>query len=206
MKIVGFNASPRKNGNSRLAIEKILNYGKENNAEVELIDLNEMNITPCQSCNYCKTHAGLCVLDDDMQDIRKKIIECDAFVLAAPIYFSQMNAQASTFINRLYAFFQTEMIQKQGESYVVTVTNIYDYDIKDSEKLKNIKSAVIITQGMSDETEYGNYLNSGIFDQINLLFDLKDVIVLPDMNVPGIIEERQDDLEKIEKLAEKIIN
>lgn len=205
MKILAFNASPRLNGNCRAAIEKIAEHAKEKGAQLEIIDLNLANIKPCLSCNFCKTHAGLCMIDDDMQEYRKKIAESDAIVLAAPIYFSQINAQATTFINRLYSFFQTEMVQQEGESYVVTVTNIYDYDIENSEQLKQIKAGIIITQGIKDESKYEKYLDSGIFDQINLLFDLKDVIVLGDTNVPGIIKERPEQLEKISSLAEKLI-
>ena len=206
MKIIGLNASPRINGNGRSAISKILDDARKAGYETELIDLNLLNMSPCQSCNFCKTHAGLCFLDDDMLELTRKLKKADAFVLASPIYFSQINAQATTFINRLYSFFQTEMVQKHGESYVVTVTNIYDYDIVDSDKLKKIKAGIILTQGLKDENEYTEYINSGIFDQINLLFDLKDVIVLPDSNIPGIINDRNEDLDKISQLSKKLLD
>lgn len=205
MKIVALNASPRLNGNCRTALEKVIEYAQNNDAEVEIIDLNIANIKPCQSCNYCKAHAGLCMIDDDMQEIHKKIIESDAFILAAPIYFSQMNAQANMFINRLYSFFQTEMLQQEGESYIVTISNIYDYDIKDSEKLKKIRAGIIVTQGLENIHEYDSYLASGVLAQIDLLFDLKDVVVLNDTNVPGIIEQRPEQLDKIKVLTEKLI-
>ena len=205
MKIIGLNASPRINGNCQMATNKILKQAEQLGYETELINLNLLDIKPCQSCNFCKKHAGLCAIDDDMQDLHKKIKEADAFILAAPIYFSQLNAQATTFINRLYAFFQTEMLQQDGESYIVTIKNIYDYDIIDSDALKKIKAGIIITQGMENEEEYTQYINSGIFEQINLLFNLKNITVLTDTNIPGIIEKREEQLDKIEKFTKKLM-
>ncbi|MBE6494678.1 MAG: flavodoxin family protein [Methanosphaera stadtmanae] len=205
MKILGFNASPRLEGNCRLSVNKVLEYAKTLGYETELIDLNLLDIKPCLSCNFCKAHAGLCMLDDDMQDIRRKIREADALILAAPIYFSQLNAQATLFINRLYAFYQTEMLQAKGESYIVTIKNIYDYDILDSDVLKNIKAGVIITQGLENEEEYSKYIESGIFDQLNFLFNLKDILVLTDTNEPGIVGKRDEQLAKIDNFAKTVL-
>lgn len=205
MKILGFNASPRFIGNGKYATNKVLNIAKENGAEVEFIDLNSAHIKPCQSCNYCKTHAGLCILDDDMQDIRRKIKESDALVLVAPIFFSQLNAQAILFIDRLYAFFHTEYVQEYENGYVVSFNDMSDFEIIDSDALKKIKASVIITQGDKDKDKCKNYIECGVFDQLKMLFDFKDVVVLPDNNMPNSIKDKKDQIEIIEKVAEKLI-
>nr|WP_302290941.1 NAD(P)H-dependent oxidoreductase [Methanosphaera stadtmanae] len=145
------------------------------------------------------------MLDDDMQDIKRKITDCDAIILVAPIYFSQINAQATVFINRLYSFFQTEYVQKYENGYVVSVNDFNDFEIINSDKLKNIKISIILTQGEKDTTDTEKYIESGLFNQLNLLFDVKDVEILPDNNEPGIVKDKKDQIEVIEKVAKNLI-
>ena len=205
MKIIGFNASPRFTGNGKVISNKVLSMAREKGFDTEFIDLSTAHIKPCQSCNYCKTHAGICILDDDMQDIKRKITDCDAIILVAPIYFSQINAQATVFINRLYSFFQTEYVQKYENGYVVSVNDFNDFEIINSDKLKNIKISIILTQGEKDTTDTEKYIESGLFNQLNLLFDVKDVEILPYNNEPGIVKDKKDQIEVIEKVAKNLI-
>ena len=46
------------------------------------LNLNKLNIKPCQACIHCKTNEGVCATHDDMQMIYEEIPESEAFVLA----------------------------------------------------------------------------------------------------------------------------
>lgn len=103
-KIILVNASPRKNGNCAMA----LNILQQNltDAEVEMFDLNTKTINPCLACNACKgKETAQCVQKDDMSDLLNRLDNCDALVIASPIYFGMVNGVAKTFLDRIYPFF-----------------------------------------------------------------------------------------------------
>lgn len=105
MKIIGFIASPRKEGNTAWIINKILEGAKEQGAETLTWYFSDLDIKPCQSCYGCKKGDQGCIIDDDMQKLYGAIEHADALVLGSPVYMGQMSAQAKIFTDRLFAQF-----------------------------------------------------------------------------------------------------
>lgn len=68
MKVIGYNASPRKNGSTAWVIDKILDGAKEAGAITEIWHVGELDIKPCRGCLGC-VKSGKCGLADDMQKI-----------------------------------------------------------------------------------------------------------------------------------------
>ena len=54
MKIIGINASPRKNANTQTLVESALNGAAEKGAETRLVNLRQLNINGCTGCERCK--------------------------------------------------------------------------------------------------------------------------------------------------------
>ncbi|KUK13787.1 MAG: NADPH-dependent FMN reductase [bacterium 42_11] len=102
MKAIGIVGSPRKNSNTQILVEAILKGAEEKGMETKLFRLNEMNIKPCQGCNFCQEN-GICKQKDDMQKLYEAISTCDTLVLGSPIYMSYVTAQTKIFLDRLYA-------------------------------------------------------------------------------------------------------
>ena len=102
MKITGFNASPRKDGNTAWAVNMILEAAKDSGAETQTWNSGDLDIKPCRGCLACTKGNG-CAINDDMQKIYRALKETDVLVLGAPIYMGQMSAQAKTFMDRLFA-------------------------------------------------------------------------------------------------------
>jgi multimeric flavodoxin WrbA len=103
VKVAGFIASPRKEGNTAWIVNKILEGAKEQGAETRSWHFNDLDIKPCQSCYGCK-HGDLgCMINDDMRKIYAELEEADVFVLGSPVYMGQMSAQAKIFTDRLFA-------------------------------------------------------------------------------------------------------
>jgi len=102
MKILGFNASPRQDGNTSWVLNKILEGAAERGAETRLWHCGGLDIKPCQGCLGCVRSDG-CVLADDMREIYAALKPAEALVLASPVYMGQMTAQAKTFVDRLFA-------------------------------------------------------------------------------------------------------
>jgi multimeric flavodoxin WrbA len=105
MKIIGFIASPRKEGNTAWIVNKILEGAKEQGAETQSWYFSDLDIKPCRSCYGCKQGDQGCIINDDMQKLYDAIERADALVLGSPVYMGQMSAQAKIFTDRLFARF-----------------------------------------------------------------------------------------------------
>ena len=104
-KILIFNGSPRKNGNTSTLINECLRAINESGKEAEVFFLNRMKINPCQFCDWCiKNNALSCVQKDDMVELYPKLLESDTIIIASPIFWFNISAQMKSFIDRLYAF------------------------------------------------------------------------------------------------------
>lgn len=88
MKYLLLMGSPRRNGNTYELLKPFMDELKQNNIEHELIWLYVKNIKSCTACRNCQKDWSIfgCPIKDDAQEIFDKIIECDAIILATPIY------------------------------------------------------------------------------------------------------------------------
>jgi multimeric flavodoxin WrbA len=103
MKIMGFIASPHKEGNTSWIVNKILEGAKEQGAETKSWYFSDLDIKPCRGCLDCHKGDRGCTINDDMQKIYDAAEHADAIVLGSPIYMGQMSAQAKIFTDRLFA-------------------------------------------------------------------------------------------------------
>ncbi len=115
MKVLGFNGSPRKGGNTVTLVEAVLSGAASKGAETRLVNLNELDIKGCQGCEACKKAPGKCALKDDMTPLLQEMAECDAVVLGTPIYWFRVTAQLKMLIDRLYCFMGVEKNPDTGE-------------------------------------------------------------------------------------------
>ncbi|MCX7793594.1 MAG: flavodoxin family protein [Thermodesulfovibrionales bacterium] len=112
MKIVAFNGSPRVEGNTDILIKECLRPVKEAGHEIILFNLNLMNIKPCQDCGGCET-SGRCIINDDMAEIYDAIREGHRFILASPVFFFSLSAQAKVMIDRCQSFWCEKYLLKK---------------------------------------------------------------------------------------------
>jgi multimeric flavodoxin WrbA len=104
MKVLCVHGSPRKNGNSATIAKKFLEVAKARGATVETYILNDLNFKPCQACYACKTTLERCALKDDLTPVLNALGECDLVVVATPVYYGDISAQAKAFIDRTFSF------------------------------------------------------------------------------------------------------
>lgn len=102
MEILGVVCSPRKNGNTEILVREGLRGAQEAGANVELLKPFELNIAPCDGCQACRK-SGECKIEDDMQQVYKKLLSVDGIIIGSPVYFWSVSAQAKIFIDRTYA-------------------------------------------------------------------------------------------------------
>ncbi|HEX8947591.1 MAG TPA: flavodoxin family protein [Dissulfurispiraceae bacterium] len=113
MKIVAFQGSPRVKGNTEILLTEALKPAEQAGHEVRLFRLNTMNIRPCQNCGGCE-ETGCCILDDDMKKISAAIREADRVILASPIFFFGLSAQAKIMIDRCQEFWCERYLLKRS--------------------------------------------------------------------------------------------
>ena len=112
MKVVAFFGSPRIGGNTDILLQEALKPIKAAGHEVVQYNLNAMNIRPCQDCGGC-TETGVCVVNDDMKDIYESIRTGSRFIIASPVFFYSVSAQAKAMIDRCQAFWcEKYLLQK----------------------------------------------------------------------------------------------
>ncbi len=101
MKVLGICASPRGSKSTTVKlVQAALDGAKAGGAEVELVDLCELDIEFCNACQVCfKT--GKCIHKDDFQAIYDKILAADGLVWGSPNYFHTVTSQMKTLIDRM---------------------------------------------------------------------------------------------------------
>jgi multimeric flavodoxin WrbA len=78
-------------------------------AKVKTIILNDLKIAPCQHCDAC-FEAGKCRIEDDMQMVYGELEQADRIVLASPIQFMGVSAQAKAMIDRCQALWARKYV------------------------------------------------------------------------------------------------
>ena len=102
MKVLAFNGSPRKNGNTELLLRTALGPAEEAGMETELIQVGGTGVQHCKACYWCaKNKDRRCSNESDM--VNKwlaKMYEADAIILGSPTYFADMSSEMKAFIDR----------------------------------------------------------------------------------------------------------
>ncbi|MFA5629508.1 MAG: flavodoxin family protein [Dehalococcoidales bacterium] len=99
MRVLGLAGSPRRDGNTDKLLSEILRGASNSGAETKTVVLSELNIAPCESCDFCFA-AGVCKINDDMQDIYKELMLADRIVLASPLHFMGLTSQTKVMVDR----------------------------------------------------------------------------------------------------------
>jgi len=102
MKVVAFNCSPRKNGNTCHMIQDVFKVLNAAGIETEMIQVGGNDIRGCRACGSCgKTKDMRCIIDNDIiNDCVQKMIEADGIIIGSPTYFADVNAEAKALIDR----------------------------------------------------------------------------------------------------------
>jgi multimeric flavodoxin WrbA len=103
MKVVAFNGSPRKRGNTHAALEIVLKEIRREGIETEMVEMGSAGVAPCKACGTCRENKDeRCINDDD--DLNEWVQKCkaaDGIIIGSPVYFGSCSAQTKAFIDRL---------------------------------------------------------------------------------------------------------
>lgn len=102
MKVLAVNASPRKQGNTAMLLQKALEPIAAEGIETETCQLGGKVVRGCTACYACfKNKNGRCVLDDDpVNELIAKMSEADGMLLGSPTYFADVTPELKALIDR----------------------------------------------------------------------------------------------------------
>jgi len=183
MKVIGFVGSPRKNGNTDLLVQQVLQGAVAAGAESKVFYLNDLNFRGCQGCGSCKVN-DKCIQQDDMTALYEEINEADAIILGSPVYMWQISGQTKLFIDRLYAFISPDF----------------------SSRLKKGKQAVLIfSQGNPDSNLFRqSFASLGEILKLGGL-ELKDTLVASGVVEAGEVAKNEALMQKARALGEQLV-
>jgi len=102
MKVVAFNGSARKDGNTAILVRQVFTELEAEGIETELVQLAGQTIRGCTACGRCiQNKNGRCVIDDDIaNDCIGKMVAADGILLASPTYFANVTTEMKALIDR----------------------------------------------------------------------------------------------------------
>jgi len=102
MKVIAFNGSARRNGNTAILIGEVFSELQEEGIETEMVQLAGKTIRGCTACGKCfDSQDKRCAIDNDFaNECIEKMVAADGIILASPTYFADVTAEIKALIDR----------------------------------------------------------------------------------------------------------
>ena len=102
MKVVAFNGSARKDGNTAILIRHVFQELETEGIETELVQLSGSKIHGCIACMKCfENKDQRCSVKDDLtNDCIGKMLDADGIILGSPTYFANVSTEMKALIDR----------------------------------------------------------------------------------------------------------
>ncbi|MDK2861337.1 MAG: hypothetical protein PWP33_540 [Thermodesulfobacterium sp.] len=103
MKVIAFNGSPRKQGNTQKVLELLADELTSQGIKTEIIQVGDKAIRGCLACYTCrKKQNERCAIEDEVNDWIQMMKKADGIVLASPVYFSGIAGTMKCFLDRAF--------------------------------------------------------------------------------------------------------
>jgi multimeric flavodoxin WrbA len=102
MKVVAFNGSARKDGNTAILIKRVFSELENEDIETEMVQLAGKTIRGCTACRKCcENQDKKCSIDSDIvNECIAKMLEADGIILGSPTYFADITSELKALIDR----------------------------------------------------------------------------------------------------------
>jgi multimeric flavodoxin WrbA len=102
MKVIAFNGSARKDGNTAILLRHVMCELEKEGIETELIQLSGKKIHGCLACRTCSSRKdGRCAQKDDMgNEYIARMAEADGILLGSPTYVTDVSPEIKALIDR----------------------------------------------------------------------------------------------------------
>ena len=102
MKVVGFNGSPRKDGNTCALIQQVFRELEKEGIETELVQLSAKPLHGCIACYKCIQNKDqrCAVKDDAANEYIEKMLAAEGILLGSPVFFNDVTPEMKALIDR----------------------------------------------------------------------------------------------------------
>ena len=102
MKVVAFNGSPRRDGNTSIVIRRLFDELEKQGIETELVQLSEKPLHGCIACYGCLRNRDrrCAVTKDAANEYIEKMLGAGGIVLGSPVYFHDVTPEMKALIDR----------------------------------------------------------------------------------------------------------
>jgi multimeric flavodoxin WrbA len=104
MKVVAFNGSPNREGNTNQALKMVTEELELQGIETEIVHVGNKVIRGCTACGGCaKNKNERCVLPgDEVNDFIQKMKEADGIILGSPVHYAAIAGTMKSFLDRAF--------------------------------------------------------------------------------------------------------
>lgn len=102
VKVVAFNGSPRKDGNTAILIRRVFSKLEDEGIECEMVQLAGHLIRGCTACGVCRQRRDRrCSIGTDVVNYCiDKMLGADGIIIGSPVYFAGLTAETTALIDR----------------------------------------------------------------------------------------------------------
>lgn len=162
MKVVAFNGSPRKGGNTEQCLRVIEKELQAQGIEMEIIQVGNKP-KGCMACYHClNTGSGHCVQKDEVNEWIDKMVEADGVILASPVYYGGISGGMKCFLDRAFLAAGNQLHHKVGAA-VVTLRR--SGGLETYQQLNAYMNTMEMVMATSDYWQAAHGLNPGEVQQ-----------------------------------------
>jgi len=102
MKVLLINGSPRKEGNTYIALAEVAKALEASGVQTHIISIGTKAVQGCIACNKCN-ELGRCIFKDDLYDaVRSNIKDADGIILGSPVFYAGPNGSLCALLDRIF--------------------------------------------------------------------------------------------------------
>jgi multimeric flavodoxin WrbA len=102
MKALLINGSPRRQGNTFIALSEVASALETGGVETKIIGIGAKPVQGCTACNKCG-ELGRCVFKDELYNtVRDELKDANALVIGSPVYYAGANGSLCALLDRIF--------------------------------------------------------------------------------------------------------
>lgn len=100
MRVIAINTSARKDGNTRILLDTVLQELEKEGIATEMVQLAGESLSPCKACWACGGQGNCVHHKDSFQEIFAKMKEADGILLGSPVYSANVSSNMQALLER----------------------------------------------------------------------------------------------------------
>jgi len=135
MKVIAFNGSARKEGNTTILINRVFEELQQQGIDTELVHLAGKPIRGCTACMECFANRDKrCVIKKDaVNEYIEKMMDAQGIILGSPAYFATVTTEMKALIDRvgLVAFANPGLLEQKVGAAVSVARRAGSFSVLD---------------------------------------------------------------------------